>query len=120
VSSSKNIAVDFVVPSLSRLGGGITSSSIRLAQNLMSDATISVSGLADRHTADDLDQWNPLHVKSFKVLGPRAFGFAPNLLSFAAPFWQRSASHSRTLALSIDCYQESREALSGYSSRHAR
>lgn len=84
----QKIAVDLVVPSLSRLGGGITSSSTRLAQNLQQHAEISVSALADSFTAEDRPNWEPLPTQAFPVWGPRAFGFAPKL----APSLRRSHS----------------------------
>lgn len=79
LSNPKKIAVDFVLPSLSRLGGGIVSSAARLAQNLMTGADVAVAGLADPFTAEDLENWSPLRPTAFRVLGPRAFGFAPRL-----------------------------------------
>ena len=70
-------------PSLSRSAGGIfeIERSLSLALDDLSDVDVDVYGLHDQHTADDLPSWKPLSPTVFETKGPRAFGYAPGLMS---------------------------------------
>lgn len=71
--------IGFVTPFLTRSGGGIFASAQRLAQTLAMEDDVRVFGLDDVAAADDLPTWQPLLPESFRVRGPRAFGYAPGL-----------------------------------------
>lgn len=66
--------------SLSRNGGGLFDSGLRLHQAL-SDAGVRVTmlGLQDASTEIDLQSWASLPAQPFPVFGPRSFGYSPAL-----------------------------------------
>jgi glycosyltransferase involved in cell wall biosynthesis len=70
-----------IVASLSRKAGGLFESVRRLHQSLaeLPEITVSVLGLRDEFTDEDLPQWKPLRVRAFPVHGPTQFGYAPQL-----------------------------------------
>jgi len=70
-----------IVASLSRKAGGLFESVRRLHQSLAErpNITVSVLGLRDEFTHEDLPQWKPLRVRAFRVYGPAQFGYAPQL-----------------------------------------
>ena len=70
-----------VTQSLSRLGGGLFESVRYLAQHVQAAnaARVTVIGLEDPRTADDIGQWAPLSERAHSVVGPKYFGFAPSL-----------------------------------------
>lgn len=72
-------SVAFVLSSISRHGGGIVASAMRLAQTLAPETQLEVFGLEDEGAREDAEQWQPIAPKIFPVLGPRAFGYAPRL-----------------------------------------
>lgn len=73
--------IGFITSSLSRQAGGIYDAARFLAQYLNSipDTQVSVFGLADEHTRDDLAGWGDCPVHYFTTKGPRALGYAPGL-----------------------------------------
>lgn len=74
--------IAFVLSSISRANGGVSESVRRLAQSLQAaDSTaVSVLGLQDAFTDQDLPAWQPLTPQCVPVCGPRAVGYAPALL----------------------------------------
>ena len=70
-----------VTASLSRKAGGLFESVRRLHQCLaeIPGLEISVFGLSDEFTAADLDEWSPVTVHHYRVVGPREFRYAPAL-----------------------------------------
>lgn len=72
-----------VTASVSRNAGGLLPVLIAHAQRLQKDhgCNVEVLGLHDAHTDADHAQWQPLIPKTFPVTGPRAFGYAPALVS---------------------------------------
>ena len=70
--------IAFLSPSVSRSAGGIFEIQRGLAFALTSrcHVDLDVYGLCDEFTTRDAALWEPLRVHSFKVLGPRAFGFS--------------------------------------------
>jgi len=73
--------VTFLMPSVSRLAGGLFNSVRRTAQSLQSryDINVSVIGRRDKETAADIDEWAPLNPILPPVWGPTSFGYAPSL-----------------------------------------
>ncbi len=97
-----------VLSSISRANGGVSESVRRLAQSLPPAGAdrVSVYGLRDRFTDDDLPLWRPLVPRALTPQGPAALGFAPALLtalqeddadvSHAAGLWMYpSVAHHR-------------------------
>ena len=72
-----------LLASTSRNAGGLFESVRRLHQELrlLPGITVPVFGLEDRYTSVDRPCWAPLVVNSCKVLGPKSFGYAPDLIS---------------------------------------
>jgi glycosyltransferase involved in cell wall biosynthesis len=95
-----------IVASVSRRAGGLFESVRRLHQELLGHnlknenfrpkafarkhgegsevrpdphVSVKVLSLRDQFTETDLDAWAPVAVRPFKVMGPRAFGYAPGL-----------------------------------------
>lgn len=75
--------VTFLMPSVSRLGGGLFPASRALTQALRQhgDVDISVIGLTDAHTKDDIDTWEEVRTVACSTVGPSSFGFAPDMQS---------------------------------------
>ncbi len=71
----------FLSYSVSRAYGGIFEISRRTAQTLaeLQQMDVSVLGVEDKFSHDDLVQWQPLQPRCFASRGPRAYGFAPAL-----------------------------------------
>jgi glycosyltransferase involved in cell wall biosynthesis len=71
--------VSFVLPSLSRQGGGLFDIGRRLAQELhgLPETRVSVVGVRDGFTDADASQWTPLTVAACEKRGPRILGWAP-------------------------------------------
>lgn len=72
--------VTFLSSTISRNGGGVTEIERRLAQQLAQQHTIHVLGLEDEFSEEDLQDWLPVQPRVFSVTGPRAFGYAPDML----------------------------------------
>jgi glycosyltransferase involved in cell wall biosynthesis len=70
-----------VTQSVSRLGGGLFESVRHLSQTVQehSHADISVLGLRDSYSDVDTAAWAPVAVRSHKVIGTPAFGYAPSM-----------------------------------------
>src|SRR5262245_11926170 len=70
-----------VTQSVSRLGGGLFESVRHLSQSvqLASGGAVTVLGLEDERTGDDIKCWSPLAVRAHRVLGPAKFGYSPGL-----------------------------------------
>lgn len=70
-----------VTHSMSREAGGLFESVRCLSQqfHLTTGVEIKVFGLADSHSADDLEAWRPLQTQVYASCGPAAFGFAPGM-----------------------------------------
>ncbi len=72
--------ISFVTASLSREAGGLFESVRRLAQGMADEwHDVSVFGVEDRHTLQDIGVWRPHKVKAFRVYGPRKLSYAPEL-----------------------------------------
>ena len=72
--------IAIVTDCLSRNAGGLFHSVRRLAHELQcAGVRVSVLGVADRFTQDDLHHWSPLETYVAPLRGPRALGFAPEL-----------------------------------------
>ncbi len=78
-----------LIPSVSRRSGGAYDAVRGLARALAKppELGIEVFGLVDEFTQKDIVGWEPLPVKTFKIHGPKAFGYSPDL----APALGRSA-----------------------------
>jgi len=70
-----------VTASLSRKAGGLFEGVRRLHQCLaeIPGLEVSVFGLSDEFTAADLDEWSPVTMHPYRVVGPRGFRYAPGL-----------------------------------------
>ena len=65
---------------LSRNAGGLFHGVLRLAQEMRNcGCEVSVFGVSDERTQEDLPQWLPLQPRAFPLCGPRFFGFAPGM-----------------------------------------
>src|SRR5260370_26188099 len=72
--------VGFVVASVSRKAGGLFESVRRLAQSLDEQACrVRVFSAEDEFSAADRNTWQPLEPVTFRVFGPRQFGYTPEL-----------------------------------------
>lgn len=73
--------VGILVPSVSRKGGGALDAVRGLAKSLLNppEVLVEVFSLEDELTHQDIAGWNPLPVNTFKIVGPNAFGYAPDL-----------------------------------------
>jgi glycosyltransferase involved in cell wall biosynthesis len=71
-----------VTPSVSRLAGGLFESVRHLSHSVhaASRVPVTVLGLQDQRTSEDSHQWTPLPVRTQPVLGPRNFGYSPQLV----------------------------------------
>lgn len=67
--------------SVTRLAGGLFDAVRRLAQTLQGEqgVTVDVLALKDKNFDDDLALWNPLPLFIHTILGPRFFGFVPQM-----------------------------------------
>ena len=67
--------------SVSRLGGGISGGLRQLAHAMqsMNHARVTIMGLDDDKTAEDVACWAPADVQTFPIYGPHKLGFAPGL-----------------------------------------
>lgn len=70
-----------LIASLSRKAGGLFESVRRLHQSLaeIPGVEVTVLGLRDEHTAEDLAAWAPVNVFDHAILGPCRFGYSPTL-----------------------------------------
>ena len=75
--------ITVLLDSISRANGGIFEAEKRLQQSLASyqDIRLSVFGMQDGFSAQDLPEWRPLRVQVFPVTGPSGFGYARALSS---------------------------------------
>jgi glycosyltransferase involved in cell wall biosynthesis len=82
------VKIALVLSSISRANGGISESVRRLGQTLAGPAgrTVGVFSLQDAFSAQDAPAWAPLQPRCFPVRGPRAWGYAPDLLPALAEF----------------------------------
>jgi glycosyltransferase involved in cell wall biosynthesis len=82
------LKVAFLTGSVSRAAGGFFESVRALARALqnLEALEIAVFGLLDEFSAQDLENWRPTDVRTFPVLGPRAFGFTPKLRKALAEY----------------------------------
>ena len=73
--------VAFLNSSVSRKAGGIFDISRRLAQSLaiQHGAEVSVMGLEDEFTREDLKSWLPVLPRAHPVQGFRQFGYSPRI-----------------------------------------
>ena len=70
-----------VVDSLSRNAGGLFQSVRGLVQSLTEvNGAVTVFGLEDEKTQEDIAQWAPLEVKSFTPSGVLPWGYSNQLL----------------------------------------
>ena len=71
-----------LIGSVSRNAGGLFESVRRLSQNIHAqDVSVEVFSIRDEHTAADVADWQPLKTHLFDVRGPKAFAYAPGMLS---------------------------------------
>jgi len=65
------------------MGGGLFPALCRMTSKLceLPSVKVSVLGLEDDHTQKDLPLWGTVRVQAYRVVGPRAFGYAPGLKS---------------------------------------
>ncbi len=69
-----------ILDSVSRANGGIFEAESRLQRSLAHRGVdVRVVGLKDEHTSADLDAWAPITPVAVPVLGPRGFGYAPEM-----------------------------------------
>ena len=75
------MTVGLLTSAVSRTGGGVLPASSGLAQALASTPafTLRVFGIEDYDTQPDQAAWSGLKVSADRVLGPRRFGYAPEL-----------------------------------------
>jgi glycosyltransferase involved in cell wall biosynthesis len=73
--------VTIITGSNSRKAGGLFNSVRRLSQNLQAlpDTDLSIIAHDDEYSQSDVKEWAPLQPLSYKVVGPHAFGFSPDL-----------------------------------------
>lgn len=73
-----------VLPAICRAGGGV-SEVARLHAKSLSEAgnlDIDVVTLKTTHLKEDLADWPTLPIRSFRVYGPRRFGFSPGMILY--------------------------------------
>jgi poly(glycerol-phosphate) alpha-glucosyltransferase len=72
-----------VLAAVSRKAGGLQNSVRRLHQclNELPGVSVRIVSLLDEHSTEDIPEWLPLPVKACPVIGPRAFGYSPQMLS---------------------------------------
>jgi glycosyltransferase involved in cell wall biosynthesis len=72
-----------VTTSVARWTGGLFESVRHLSRtiHLSRRANIIVYGAAGAMAAEDARYWDPVHVRSYTILGPQKFGYAPRLLN---------------------------------------
>ncbi len=76
----KSLRILHLTASLSRRGGGLLPIVQRLSQvHQESGSHVSVMGLEDEFSEQDLPGWAPLTPKTFSIWPPKAFGYAPRL-----------------------------------------
>jgi glycosyltransferase involved in cell wall biosynthesis len=73
--------VAIVSPSLSRLAGGIfeIERSLTKALSALPQVAVSVHGVDDAFTREDLNAWESSRLETYRLLGPASFGYAPGL-----------------------------------------
>jgi glycosyltransferase involved in cell wall biosynthesis len=72
----------FLTTSLSRLSGGLFVLMRGLAMGLREQGdAVTIFGVDDAHTPDDLPSWLPLDARAYPARGPRAFGAAAGYAS---------------------------------------
>src|SRR6476620_758605 len=73
--------VGMVTPSVSREAGGISElvRSYAIELNKIPDTELSIFGLKDRFTSEDLQLWAPLQPQIFSTVGIKSFGFAQGI-----------------------------------------
>jgi poly(glycerol-phosphate) alpha-glucosyltransferase len=76
----KKLKLGVVMPSVSRSAGGLYTAVSPVVSALAEDKNeVSVYGLRDGYTHDDESAWAPAIVESFRTLGFRQIGYAPQL-----------------------------------------
>lgn len=78
--SDDSIRVAHVVPTLSRLGGGVTTYVLTAVRHGL-DAGIDpvVAGLWDPHAEEDTSEYRDIEILLAKRIGPRSAGYSPHL-----------------------------------------
>ena len=81
--SHTRIKLVHVTSSVSRLAGGLLDCVRLLSKSLLQHESVSqeVFGLEDEKTLQDQQSWNPVEVRSFRVLGPSNIGYSPRMFS---------------------------------------
>jgi glycosyltransferase involved in cell wall biosynthesis len=76
------MTIAFLNHSISRKAGGVFEIERRLAQCLLEikNVNIEIFGAKDEGIEQDLQLWLPFQPKIYKIIGPRSFGFSPNLV----------------------------------------
>src|SRR6201999_348714 len=79
--TTNKLKVAYLMPSVSRAAGGIFEVERRLAQQLVTEERVEIDafGTQDEFTQSDASAWGSVHVQSFPMYGPRAFGWSPGL-----------------------------------------
>jgi hypothetical protein len=75
------VKIAYLLNSISRKAGGLFEICRRLGQTLAETDEIPVIGTEDEYTNSDLAAWSPLQPKTFPLVGPSNFGFAPKYAS---------------------------------------
>ena len=77
-----DLRIVHLTDSISRLAGGLFESVRHLSQSVhaVGGTNLSVLALADSRSAEDAPPWDPIPTRVYEVLGPAAFGYAPELL----------------------------------------
>ncbi|MEM9234613.1 MAG: glycosyltransferase, partial [Pseudomonadota bacterium] len=74
------LSLGILTTSLSRQAGGLFQSVRRSAIALhQAGIDVTVYGIEDQHTAEDLNAWEPLEPKVFQRVGPAALGYGRGL-----------------------------------------
>jgi glycosyltransferase involved in cell wall biosynthesis len=100
------MTIAFLTASVSHNAGGLYDAVRRLAveQAALNGSSILVFGLEDLGTFKDLAGWQGLPVQTAAVLGPRSFGYAPQLLrSLAAAQPDLLHQHGLWMYPSVAC-----------------
>mgnify|MGYP000259446807 CR=1 FL=1 len=77
------MTVTFLTSSVSSMGGGLFPVLLQMASKFceLPSVKVSVLGLEDAHTQKDLPLWGHVKMRAYRVIGPRAWGYAPGLKS---------------------------------------
>jgi glycosyltransferase involved in cell wall biosynthesis len=75
--------IGMVTGSVSRLAGGLFESvrNLALSNSQIPGSEVVVFGTTDSMTTTDVTSWSPIYVRTSPILGPRKFGYAPNMLT---------------------------------------